>query len=161
MNIRTATEEDTVIIGQMWERLAGYHNALDSALPPAARGGGKVYAKRLATRMNDPLTRVFVAEENGILVGYVLAVIIDVIPDMFVQENSGFLADIFVADEYRRLGVGRLLVETVRTWMLENNVRHFEWYVAEHNQVGRKFWEAIGGRAVLTRMRANTQQEET
>jgi len=161
MNIRIATEEDTPAIGQMWERLAAYHNTLDSALPPAARGGGKVYAKRLATRMNDPLTRVFIAEQDDKLVGYVLAVIIDVIPDMFVQENSGFLADIFVEDAYRRHGIGRVLVETVRAWMVENNVRHFEWYVAEHNSAGRKFWEAIGGRAVLTRMRANTQQEES
>jgi len=161
MNIRTATEEDTPAIGLMWERLASYHNTLDSALPAAARGGGKVYAKRLATRMNDPLTRVFVAEQDDKLVGYVLAVIIDVIPDMFVQENSGFLADIFVEDVYRRHGVGKLLVEMVRTWMLENNVRHFEWYVAEHNAAGRQFWEAIGGRAVLTRMRANTQHEES
>lgn len=161
MNIRTATEEDATAIGQMWERLAAYHNALDSALPAAARGGGKVYAKRLVTRMNDPLTRVFVAEKDGILAGYVLAVIIDVIPDMFVQENSGFLADIFVEDEYRRHGVGRMLVETVRAWMQEHDVRHFEWYVAAHNTVGRQFWEAIGGRAVLTRMRANTHQEES
>lgn len=160
MNIRTATEQDIPAIGQMWERLAAYHHHLDDALPPAARGGGKVYAKRILTRMDDPLTRIFVAEMDGKLIGYVLAVVVDVIPDMFVQENSGFLADIYVEEDYRRHGVGRKLVDTVRDWFKQQGVRQFEWYVAEQNRTGRQFWDAIGGRAVLTRMRADLTADE-
>ena len=157
MNIRLATEDDVPAIGQMWEKLAQFHNMLDSALPPAARGGGKVYARRLVSRLSDTQTRVIVAEDDGVLVGYALAVIIDVIPDMFVQENSGFLADIYVDDAFRRKGVGRALVDAVKVWLLENSIRTFEWYVAEHNTVGKRFWESVGGRRVMVRMRAETE----
>ena len=157
MNIRLATEDDVPAIGQMWEKLAQFHNMLDSALPPAARGGGKVYARRLVSRLSDTQTRVIVAEDDGELVGYALAVIIDVIPDMFVQENSGFLADIYVDDAFRRKGVGRALVDAVKVWLLENSIRTFAWYVAEHNTVGKRFWESVGGRRVMVRMRAETE----
>jgi GNAT superfamily N-acetyltransferase len=161
MNIRSATEDDATAIGLMWERLAAYHHRIDPALPPAARGGGKVYAKRILSRLNDPLTRILVAEQDDALIGYVLAVIIDVIPDMFVQENSGFLADIYVEDAHRRRGVGSQLVQAVRAWLTEKGVRTMEWYVAEHNPAGRQFWEAIGGRAVLTRMRVDLNAPQT
>lgn len=157
MNIRLATEDDVTAIGQMWEKLAQFHNMLDSALPPAARGGGKVYARRLLSRLSDTQTRVLVAEHEGQLVGYALAVILDVIPDMFLQENSGFLADIYVDDVFRRMGIGRALVDTVRAWLLENGIRSFEWYVAEGNDVGKRFWESVGGRRVMVRMRAETE----
>lgn len=157
MNIRVATEDDIPAIGQMWEKLALFHNTLDSALPPAARGGGKVYARRMASRLNDPLTRVFVAEHDGTLIGYALAVIVDVIPDMFLQQNSGFLADIYVDDAFRRQGVGRALVDAVTAWLRENKISSFEWYVAEENTAGKRFWESIGGRRVMVRMRAETE----
>lgn len=157
MNIRLAREEDVPAIGQMWEKLALFHNMLDDALPPAARGGGKVYARRLISRLGDQQTRVFVAEHDGRLVGYALAVIVDVIPDMFVQENSGFLADIYVEDEFRRQGVGRALVAAVTEWLSGHGIRSFEWHVAEHNEAGLRFWESLGGRRVMTRMRAETE----
>jgi GNAT superfamily N-acetyltransferase len=157
MIIRIAGEDDVPVIGQMWEKLAQYHNMLDEALPPAARGGGKVYARRLISRLNDRQTLVLVAEDDGRLIGYALAVVVDVIPDMFIQENSGFLADIYVDDDYRRQGVGRALVTEVRSWLSRQGIRSFEWYVAEHNQAGQQFWESLGGRRVMTRMRTETE----
>lgn len=158
MNIRLADENDIAPIGVMWEKLALFHNMLDSALPPAARGGGKVYARRLQSRLSDAQTRVVVAEDEGVLVGYALAVIVDVIPDMFIQENNtGFLADIFVEDAYRRQGVGRLLAKAVTDWFVESGVHTYEWYVAEHNEAGKRFWESVGGRRVMVRMRAETE----
>lgn len=157
MIIRPAIEDDIAAIGLMWEKLAHFHHLLDPALPPAARGGGKVYARRLSSRMNDPHTRIFVAELDSLLVGYALAVIVDVIPDMFIQENTGFLADIYVDDAYRRQGVGRALVSSVSAWLNENGVRRYEWYVAEQNSAGKRFWESVGGRRVMIRMRAETE----
>lgn len=156
MNLRVAEERDIERIGRMWEKLAMLHHDLDQALPPAAMGGGRVYARRLIGRLNDPLTRIVVVEDEERLVGFALAVIIDVIPDMFVQENSGLLADIFVEETHRRCGVGRLMVEDIKAWLKANGVRCFEWHVAEKNPAGRKFWEAMGGERVMVRMRAGT-----
>lgn len=157
MKIRIASEDDVPAIGQMWEKLAQYHNLLDPALPPAARGGGRVYGRRLIARLNDSQTRIFVAEQDGELIGYALAVIVDIIPDMFIQENSGFLADIFVDDRFRRQGVGRALVDAVTAWLREHGIRSYEWHVAEQNEAAQRFWESVGGRRIMIRMRAETE----
>jgi GNAT superfamily N-acetyltransferase len=159
MNIRNATEADTSRIGEMWEALAAYHHGLDSGLPPAMRGGGAVYARRITARLNDPLSCVLVAEVDGQVVGYVLAVVLDMIPDMFIQENSGFLADIFVDEAYRRRAIGQALVDGVRAWFRSHGVRYYEWYVAENNVTGKQFWQASGGRALMLRMRSEVGED--
>lgn len=155
MKLRVAQERDVEKIGQMWEKLAMLHHDLDPALPPAAMGGGRVYARRLVGRLNDPLTRLVVVESDGSLVGFALAVIVDVIPDMFVQENTGLLADIFVEETHRRRGIGRLMVDDIKSWLRANGVRRFEWHVAEKNRAGCDFWKAMGGERVMVRMRAD------
>lgn len=153
--IRRATPLDADDIARLWESLVDYHYQLDASLPQAAPDGGRRYALRLIDRMDDSHTRIFVADEEGEIVGYVLAIIIDLAPEMFVQEYSGFLADIFVEPDYRKRGIGRQLVDAVRQWYMECGVTHYEWYVAANNPAGIAFWRSIGGRDILMRMRAD------
>jgi ribosomal protein S18 acetylase RimI-like enzyme len=152
--IRRATPVDADDIARLWEALVDYHYQLDPSLPQAAPDGGYRYALRLIDRMEDSHTRVFVAEENGVIVGYVLAIILDLAPEMFAQEYSGFLADIYVDEQYRQQGIGRQLVEAVQQWFAQCGVAYYEWYVASKNPAGLAFWRSVGGRDVLIRMRA-------
>lgn len=151
--IRPATSQDAAAIARLWEALVAYHQTLDEGLPAAAPDGGTLYARRLTDRLDDTHTRVLVAEEAGEVVGYVLGVIVDVVPEMFTQAYSGFLADIYVDEAYRGKGIGRALVESLAQWFTERDVRYYEWYVAAHNATGRAFWNAIGGREMMIRMR--------
>lgn len=159
MNIRLAKHEDADAIARMWEDLVRYHRDIDGDLPDSMPNGGSVYAQRLTNRLNDTHTRVLVAEADGRVVGYVLGVIVDLVPEMFAQEDGGFLADIYVDSAYRGKGIGRALVETLSEWFRERGVRYFEWYVAAHNQSGRAFWNAVGGRDMMIRMRTNLRDE--
>ncbi len=154
--IRRATPIDADDIARLWELLVDYHHQLDASLPQAAPDGGQRYALRLIDRMDDSHTRVFVAEEEGRVIGYVLAMIIDLAPEMFVQEYSGFLADIFVEAPYRKRGIGRQLVDAVRQWYAECDVAYYEWYVAASNPAGMSFWRSMGGRDMLIRMRSDS-----
>lgn len=151
--IRRATEQDAEAIGRMWEKLALYHCELDPDLPRPAPQGGHLYAQRIIHRLNDTHTRTLVAEEDGQLVGYVLGVVVDFVPEMFEQNSGGFLADIFVEDAYRQRGVGRQLVDALTEWFRAHGVHYFEWYVAANNPVGRAFWQSVGGRDLMVRMR--------
>lgn len=153
--IRLANVSDTEAIAQLWEKLVAYHRALDPDLPDATVNGGRLYAQRLSDRMNDSHTRIFVAEEDGQVVGYVLGVIVDLVPEMFQPEIGGFLADIYVDDTYRGHGIGRALVETLMTWFRERQVRYVEWYVASKNADAQAFWNNLGGRDMMIRMRIN------
>jgi ribosomal protein S18 acetylase RimI-like enzyme len=158
--VRSARTEDTKTIGQMWLWLVEYHNELSLDLPHAASNGVEMYAKRLNSRLYDSHTRVLVAEKQGKLVGFVLGVIVDMVPEMFVEETAGFLADIFVDPAYRGQGVGRALVNELTEWFRERGVQYVEWYVANSNTEGRAFWKALGGRDVITRMRINLDSGE-
>ena len=144
----------------MWERLVAYHRELDKDLPPATQDGGRRYAKSLAERVDDTHTCTYVAETDGQLIGYVLGVMVDFPPEMFEQEPSGFLADIYVEEPYRKLGVGRALVNALAEWFAAKGLRYFEWHAAAKNLDGIGFWKALGGREVMLRMRADLPEGE-
>lgn len=158
--IRAATAADTPAIGHLWEKLVDYHRALNPDLPRAAPGGARLYARNLISRLHDTHTGVFVAEDDSHLIGYVLGVVVDLVPEMFEQEAGGFLADIYVEEEYRGRGVGRALVDALVDWFRQRGLSHFEWHVASSNEAGLAFWQALNGRALMIRMRADITQEE-
>jgi GNAT superfamily N-acetyltransferase len=141
-------------VGALWQQLVDYHVQVDGRLPPAVAGGGQRYARRLYDKLDDPYARLLVAEQGGAVVGFVFGMIVDLAPDMFEQEVSGFLADIFVAAEHRQGGVGRELVKTLEAWFAGRGVRHYEWHVAAQNENALAFWRALGGEPMLVRMRA-------
>ncbi|MCC6801472.1 MAG: GNAT family N-acetyltransferase [Anaerolineae bacterium] len=153
--IRKAQPEDIDTVARLWESLVAYHGRLDPDLPPAAPQGSRRYARRLLDRIDDPMSRVLVTEVDGKVVGYVLGVIVDLAPEMFDQEPSGFLADLYVEEAYRRSGLGRGLVIELASWFREKGVRYFEWHVAARNAESVAFWRSLGGRDVMLRMRAD------
>lgn len=156
ISIRSVTAGDAPAIAKLWESLVAYHQALDSALPGAAPNGAGRYVKRLLQHLDDPYTCALVADDNGRIVGFILGMIVDLLPDIFTQEPGGFLADIYVDATYRRRGVGRALVDALRVWFGQQNVTHFDWHVSAHNPDALAFWRSIGGREVMIRMRATT-----
>lgn len=159
--IRPATADDAPAVARLWEQLVAFHRELDGDLPPATRDGAQRYAKSLAERVDDSHTCTYVAEiEGGTIIGYVLGVVVDFPPEMFEQEPSGFLADIFVEQRYRQYGVGKALVEALAEWFSARGLAYFEWHVAARNQAGLGFWKALGGREVMIRMRADLQQKQ-
>jgi ribosomal protein S18 acetylase RimI-like enzyme len=149
------TQDDADALAEMWQELVAYHQSLSEDLPGAARGGEHRYTRRIVERLDDPYTRALVAEIDGQVVGFVLGMIVDLMPDIFAQEPAGFLADIYVEPAYRRLGAGRALVQALKDWFHERGIKSFDWHVATHNQAGLSFWRSVGGRDVMLRMRAD------
>ncbi|MGQ9908925.1 MAG: GNAT family N-acetyltransferase [Candidatus Flexifilum sp.] len=153
--IRPARPTDIDTIAHLWEKLVAFHRSIDVELPPAAPNGALRYARRLIDHLDDPSAHVLVAEVDGQVVGYTIGVVVDLAPEMFEQEASGFLADIFVDERYRRYGLGKALVAALGDWFRAQGLRYFEWHAAARNLDGIAFWEALGGRPVMLRMRAD------
>ncbi len=151
--IRTARGEDMRAIAELWTELVQFHRAIDGRLPPAAADGARRYAERLEDRLSDRFSRVLVAERDGVVIGYVFGMVVDLVSDLFVHEACGFIADIFVTQSQRQGGVGRALVSALTTWFAAQGVQYYEWHVADRNEAAKAFWEALGGEAVLIRMR--------
>lgn len=144
----------------MWLALVAYHQALDPAFPGPSPGGQQRYVRRLLDRLEDRHTRVVVAELDGRVVGYALAMIADLMPDIFDQQPSGFLADIYIEAGARRLGIGRALVESLKAWFGEQGIQCFDWHVAAQNHEGIAFWRALGGQDVMLRMRSQIEGQK-
>ncbi len=153
--IRFAAETDAAAISRLWSKLVAYHRALDPDMPAAAPDGAARYSRSLIDRLEDHHTCVLVAEQDGLVVGYVLGVVVDLMPEMFDYEAGGFLADIFVEAEYRGRGIGLALVEALAGWFRQRGLRHFEWHVAASNANALAFWRKVGGRDFMIRMRAD------
>lgn len=153
--IRPATPADSEAIAHLWNKLVAYHIELDADLPQPAENGGLLYVRRFIDRVDDPNGQAFVAVEDGRVIGYVLGAVIDLVPEMFIAETCGFLADIYVEEAYRSRGIGHGLVQALADWFRARGVDYFEWYVAAENHGGRAFWKSIGGREVMVRMRAH------
>lgn len=151
--IRRAAQADASSIGDLWTKLVKYHTELDPRLPSATRHGAQLYARGIEGRLEDHYSRVLVAEHNGTVVGYVLGIISDMVPDMFQETTIGFLADIYVEEAYRQHGVGRKLVTALMDWFKSRGVAHMEWHVSAHNESGRLFWQSLGGTDIMYRMR--------
>ncbi|MBN1679125.1 MAG: GNAT family N-acetyltransferase [Anaerolineae bacterium] len=152
-HIRTVEPGDVSAIARLWQALTDYHVDLDSRLPAATPGAAERYASRLIERREDPFTQAFVADVGGEAVGYILGAVIDLHPDLFAHVDAGFIADIFVDPAYRHQGIARDLVNTMTAWFAEQGIQRVEWQVATANTEGIRFWESIGGRAIVSRMR--------
>ena len=153
VTIRRVRRRDEPAISRLWEALSEYHVALDDRMPVPAPGAAGRYAARLIERRNDPYTRAFVAEVGREVVGYVLGAVVDLHPDLFEHVESGYIADIYVAPAYRRRGIARQLFGAITGWFRQQGVQHIEWQVAAANPEGVAFWEAVGGRPIMVRMR--------
>lgn len=155
--IRPATLADVEIIGQLWHKLASYHHELDNNLPKPAENGHEIYARQLAGRLADSHTRILVAEDEktGQVIGFVLGVVVDLVPDMFEQKTGGFLADIYVDTDYRKQGIGKQLVNALIEWFKEQNITYMQWNVSAMNTNARQFWQRLGGHDSMIRMRIN------
>lgn len=151
--IRPAVLGDADAIGQMWEKLVTYHRELDMALPRSAPNGARLYAQRIREKVGDSHTGIFVAEVKNKPVGFVLGLIVDLVPEMFAPEIAGFLADIYVETGFRRTGIGRALVQALSDWFQSRGVGYIELYVANSNVEGRAFWASLGGRDMMRRVR--------
>lgn len=160
MMIRPARVDDADAVGGLWLALVQYHLDLDEHMPVPAEDGAYRYAQRVRNSVYDDWTQTYVAVDGGEIVGYVMGMVIDLLPEMFRDEKAGMVGDIFVRQDKRRNGTGQALMEAMKNWFRLRGVSYYEWYVASANVAGIRFWEkTMRGEAVMIRMRADLNDE--
>ncbi len=160
MSVRLARSHEAGEIAELWEELVDYHRNIDPALPKASSDGVRRYAHAVIERVRRDDSAVYVAVDvHGRIVGYALAIMVDLVPETFEQQRAGFLADIYVQPGARRQGHGQDLVQAIRNWCAEHRLDTLEWEVAATNTAGRAFWQAMRGRELMVRMRADIKHD--
>ena len=149
MLIRSARRADIGPILDIWKEHMDFHSERYPFLVRSREGHIK-FAQLLDKHWKDPDWAVFVAEEEGSVVGYCLATVMDY-PPVFEVKRYGFIQDISVTGSCRRRGIGAKLLERTEVWFKERGVRRVELQALLANEVSQSFWRARGYAPYLSR----------
>lgn len=106
---------------------------------------GHDYFRMLMRRVEERDGRVFVAEQDGQLVGW-CATLVDE-GEVYVVEKerrTGFIAELFVVEDARGLGVGRALIAAAETSFKVRGLPIASIAVLAGNKRAREVYEAAG-----------------
>ena len=106
------------------------------------------YALYLRDRMREIDSAVFVAEEEGKVIGVVIGSI-RVQNSFFESRRYGYVSDLVVDPAARRRGVGRALWERVVLWFRSLDVSVARLHIATRSSDARSFWRSAGAEDFL------------
>lgn len=179
--IRAATMDDVAAIATLSRELMLYERELSDSLHEMTPWAATI--EELQKQFHLPNTRFFIAEKESRVVAYLRAVIVgrtlprealgwngwlkDGIervarwgftkvmrrPRPAVQIESGYIAGTFVAEDARKLGIGRALAAAAESWFSEQGLKNSELHVLFHNKMARTMWEELGYEPLALGMR--------
>ncbi len=99
---------------------------------------------------NERASTLFIARSgDGTPAG---AVWVCEMPDLFTGWVRAYVLDLFVADAFRRKGLGRALMRAAEGWGRRRGLKRAALFVASHNAPAVALYEAMGYRSLGMRM---------
>ena len=159
MNIRPAVLADRSAVHVLVKQELAYLKAL---LDDGDRIPNLDWQEVIHRKLTNPRERIWVAELNGNLVGYVMVCLSSAakrrLVRQWLQEMAfwqrgtagdprrpiGWIEDCFVLQKARRQGIGSALVRSALSWFQEHHVRRIELGIWMANEQGLAFWERQG-----------------
>lgn len=143
MNIRKAQEKDFGAIIDILTMVNSLHNSLRPDI--FKQGGAKYGEQELSKIIDDEQARIFVAEKDGILLGYII---------LFIKESEGtstryesktcYIDDIGVLPAYQGEGVATALFEHAENFAREEGCSSITLNAYEGNDPAMKFYKKMG-----------------
>jgi len=135
--IRPATRRDIPALVALWEELMDFHQARDPFFTRSANGG-HIFARFVEENIRNDGACVLVATLDGKIVGYCQG-ILDRHPPALAESDFGQILDFGVTAEYRRAGIGALMLQALCEWFRREGVRRVEVRHSTHNEMGAHF----------------------
>ena len=146
LTIRPGRREDAAEAARLWMQSAREHTTHDP-IYVTAPGAERVMRRFLADLTSSSHAFLFVAEFDGRTIAFVSGELRESSPT-FCPKTWASVDDVYVEPDYRNLGVGRALIESVKAWAKERGADGVSLQVAAANERGRKFYEDLGFREV-------------
>ncbi len=141
IKIRKATIKDLDGVLILVKKLIDFHHDLDTCYRPASKR--RLMKSFLEKTFREKNTEIFVAEENKIIVGY-LMINVSKTQQRYSFSKMGSVWDIFIEEEYRRKGLTKKLLREALEWFRLKGVRNIELSVNFKNKIGIKTWQKLG-----------------
>lgn len=142
--IRRATLEDYQAVSTLFEQVDQLHaDALPDLFQPSdGPARSQEWFAQIAASEDAAL---FVAEQQGILVGLVLCRVHNspAFP-LFVPRRYVHINDLVVHESFQGKGIGRLLMQRAHEWTKEQSMTDVELDVYEFNMPARTLYEHLG-----------------
>ena len=142
MIIRRAQSGDIPNLANLWIEFMDFHSDLDSSFVRSDDAANN-WANYITSKLLENDIRIFVAESENTLVGYVVASIHEY-PPIITLRRYGFITDIAVTALHRRKGIAHKLFQTAEQWLLSEGVPRIELKVDVVNDVSGAFWKNEG-----------------
>lgn len=152
LTIRRAVEADLPALGRLGAELMRVHVAFDPLRfmdPGVDPESG--YAWFLGTQIDDDEVAIFVAEVDGVPIGYVYA---GLEPQSWkeLRDAAGFVHDIVVNGGARRLGVASALMDAALSWLKSRGAPRAILWTAEPNHAAQKMFGRMGFRRTMVEL---------
>src|SRR5918999_2506404 len=144
--IRAGRREDAEEAARLWMHSAEEHTSHDPVYGTAP-GAEKTMRRFLADLARNGYAFVFVATVGDRMVGFISGELREGSPT-FLPKTWASVDDVFVEPEYRNRGMGRALLQSVKSWAQERGTDGISLQVAAANSRGRKFYEDLGFREI-------------
>jgi GNAT superfamily N-acetyltransferase len=135
----------------LWKEFMDYHSRLEPSFK-RGRNGHKAFKKFIESSFGSRKLQLLVATLHNRVIGYALLGIL-MRPAIFDDRPYGMIHDAFVREEYRRAGVGKVLLDESINWFAGKGVIDVDLFVMSKNKVGCSFWKKAGFREFVKRMR--------
>jgi ribosomal protein S18 acetylase RimI-like enzyme len=109
------------------------------------------YAAFLGSRLDSPDDCVFVAEQDGVVVGYVFAAL-EPLSWKELRGPAGFIHDVAVEEDARRRGVATQLLQAAIGWLREHGAPRVILWSAAPNEAAQALFRRLGFRETMVEM---------
>jgi GNAT superfamily N-acetyltransferase len=152
VEIRKAERRDAASLGRLGAMLMRTHYDFDRqrflAPGPGTESG---YGNFLGSVLDSPEGCVFIAEEDGRVVGYVYAAL-EPLSWKELRGPAGFIHDVAVAEEFRHSGAGTKLLESAIQWLRDQGAPRVILWTAAPNDAARSLFHQLGFRDTMIEM---------
>ena len=138
--IRLAREENLDEVFELWKKLMEEHKKMDPAFFSDIDEG--LYKNGLIEFYFSNAKEIFVAICEGKIVGYISTSIW--IGSLYNTMLSCIIDDLMVDSQYRKMGIGKALIEKMKDWADENMADRIELNVIHKNTKGYEFFKRYG-----------------
>ena len=156
--IRRAAKGDLERLSRLWMDLLESQAELDDRFGPSDDAQVR-WRNDFPEWIHRESRRVFVSEESGEIHGFVTAERWTSLP-IYKHVPEIYIDELYVTQEFRRRGIGRALVDAVAEWGKSVGVERLRAGTLASNELGRKFWEKVGGRAFTVTYAVDLAQVE-
>jgi GNAT superfamily N-acetyltransferase len=152
ITIRRATEADVPSLGRLGALLIRTHYGFDRHrfLPPGSNPEAG-YGRFLRSQLHGDDMAVFVAEREGVVIGYVWAGL-EPISWKELRDACGFIHDIVVEEPGRRSGAATALLDAAIDWVKGKGAPRVMLWTADQNHGAQRLFERLGFRRTMVEM---------